>query len=133
MPKFMTVLLCKMYNWHSKYTISKYIAAQKSAYSLAIMVFANLLTIWWLLAILCNVPFRSFSANFYLILVISLPLLFALTLHVYFVTNKRYLKVCNKNSEKFNFFGLSDKGFTLTYIISSWSLLGLTSLLYMTK
>src|SRR5436190_21659987 len=36
--------------------------AESPLYSLDILIFANLLTIWWLVAILCKVPLRSFSA-----------------------------------------------------------------------
>ena len=60
MPPFLNIIFCKMSEWHAKYAITKYIAAQNSAYAVAFTVYINLLTTWWIIASIWHLPFRSF-------------------------------------------------------------------------
>ena len=134
MPKYLVIIFCKMYEWHTKYALSQDIAALRSAFFISFIILINLITVWWVIALLCNIPFKSFSPNFYLQMVIIPLLIISLYLYIYLVIKKKYLVLCKRNNvEAFHFFGLSKRGFTLAYIISSWTIFILIAIIYIRK
>ena len=69
-----------------------------AAYALAFILVINLITIWWVIALIWDYPVRSSSAIFYLGITI-IPLLVNVTyLHFFFVYRDKYVLIYSENN-----------------------------------